>query len=111
MFYRLRGHDGGTSPFSGGSIADAAGSVTRLEAGSVGLTPTREWTSRRTGVSYPVAWRMTVPAESLALEIRPRLDEQELDVSVRYWEGAVSVTGTAGAEAVGGVGYLELAGY
>jgi predicted secreted hydrolase len=111
MFYRLRGHDGSMSRFSGGSIADAAGNVTRLEAGSVELAPIREWTSRRTGVTYPVAWRITVPDQNLELGIRPRLDEQELDVSVRYWEGAVSVTGTAAGEPVGGVGYLELAGY
>jgi predicted secreted hydrolase len=47
----------------------------------------------------------------LSLEIAPRLDDQELDLSVRYWEGAVLAKGRAGAEAVTGQGYLELAGY
>lgn len=111
MFYRLRGRDGGTSPYSGGSIADAAGEVTRLDAASVELEATREWTSRKTKVVYPVAWHMRIPSEDLDLEIRPRLDDQELDLSVRYWEGAVSAGGTAGGEPVTGVGYLELAGY
>ena len=111
MFYRLRGLDGSTSKFSGGSIAQAAGSVTRLDAGSVELAVTREWTSDRTGVRYPVGWRMALPTQALDLEIQPRLDDQEIDLSVRYWEGAVSVSGTAGDEPIQGVGYLELAGY
>ena len=111
MFYRLRGRDGGTSPYSGGSIADAAGNVTRLAAGDVELQPTGWWTSERTGVRYPVEWSLAVPAERLELRIVPRLERQELDLTVRYWEGAVVVTGRADAEPAGGVGYLELAGY
>jgi predicted secreted hydrolase len=47
----------------------------------------------------------------LALEIEPRLDNQELNLSVRYWEGAVQADGRAGGERVTGQGYLELAGY
>jgi len=111
MFYRLRDRDGSTNEFSGGSIAQAAGSVTRLDAGSVELAVAREWTSDRTGVRYPVGWSMTIPAADLDLTILPRLDDQEIDVSVRYWEGAVSISGTAGNDPIQGVGYLELAGY
>jgi predicted secreted hydrolase len=111
MFYRLRGRDGSTSGFSGGSVADAAGNVTRLDADSVELVPIERWTSRNTGVVYPVAWHMTIPTEDLELEIRPRLDDQELDLSVRYWEGAITVDGRASGEPIAGFGYLELAGY
>jgi predicted secreted hydrolase len=111
MFYRLRGVDGSTSPFSGGSLTDATGRTTRLDAGDVLLEPTRGWTSPATRVRYPVAWRLTVPRENLGLDIEPRLDGQELDLSVRYWEGAVSVSGNAAGADIRGVGYLELAGY
>jgi predicted secreted hydrolase len=111
MFYRLRRNDGGTSEFSGGSIATPGGSISRLDAEAVELTATRSWTSPATGVRYPVEWQLRVPDEGLDLRIEPRLDAQEIDESVRYWEGAVSVGGTAPAGPIAGVGYLELAGY
>ncbi len=111
MFYRLRGQDGATSPFSGGAILAADGTRTRLGADDVSLEPTRHWTSPATGVRYPVAWQMAIPSAGLALEIRPRMDDQELDLSVRYWEGAVTVTGRTAGTPIGGLGYLELAGY
>jgi predicted secreted hydrolase len=111
MFYRLRGVDGSTSAFSGGSLTDVAGNTVRLGASDLELEPTREWTSPETGVRYPVAWRLTLPGENLELAIEPRLEQQELDLSVRYWEGAVSASGQANGRRVGGVGYLELAGY
>jgi predicted secreted hydrolase len=111
MFYRLRRPDGSTSPFSGGTLSDERGNVVRLDAGALELTVTDEWTSRASGVRYPVAWHLELPAESLTLDVRPRLENQELDLSVRYWEGAVSVEGSAAGRDVRGVGYLELAGY
>jgi predicted secreted hydrolase len=111
MFYRLRSRDGGTSPYSSGSISAGDGRVTPLAADDVGLEPVREWTSPTSGVRYPVGWQLTIPSLDLELQISPRLDRQELDLSVRYWEGAVAVSGHAAATSVTGVGYLELAGY
>lgn len=111
MFYRLRAADGGTSEFSGGSITSAAGAVRRLEADAVSLQSTRTWTSENTGIDYPVAWTLAVPAAGLNLAIEPRLDDQEIDLTVRYWEGAVSVEGTSDGTPIDGLGYLELAGY
>jgi predicted secreted hydrolase len=52
-----------------------------------------------------------VPRDSLRLEITPLLEDQELDLSVRYWEGAVDVRGRHGRTNVRGVGYVELTGY
>jgi predicted secreted hydrolase len=43
--------------------------------------------------------------------VQPYLEEQEIDRTVRYWEGAVRVAGTAGGAQIDGQGYLELAGY
>ena len=53
---------------------------------------------------YPSGWRLTLPREGLALEVTPRLADQELRVGTRYWEGAVVVRGA-------GRGYAELVGY
>jgi predicted secreted hydrolase len=39
------------------------------------------------------------------------MDDQELFTTVRYWEGAVDVTGTLGNSPLSGRGYVELTGY
>lgn len=111
MYYRLRREDGTQSAYSGGTLVTAAGQVLPLAPGDVDLTVLRHWRSRATGVEYPVAWAMQIPGHDLDLEIRPYFDAQEVRLSVRYWEGAVQVTGTSGGEPAAGRGYLELAGY
>jgi predicted secreted hydrolase len=111
MFYRLRTVDGQASPFSSGSLISADGSRTALLSGDLTLVVTDHWTSETTGTRYPVAWRMTLPHEGLTLDIQPYLENQELDLSVRYWEGAVRATGRGPDGAVTAQGYLELAGY
>ena len=63
------------------------------------------------GGQYPIAWRITVPERQLNLKIDPILDAQELVTTVRYWEGAVDVSGENGSEAIFGRGYVELTGY
>ena len=65
----------------------------------------------RGGYRYPARTRLRVPKADLELEVTPRLPDQELEVSVRYWEGAVEARGTARGLAVTGRGYLELTGY
>src|SRR5262249_8516943 len=58
----------------------------------VDFQPQRRWRSPRSGVLYPVAQRLRVG--SLALELRPLLDDQEFDARATagalYWEGAVA---------------------
>lgn len=110
MFYRLRRQDGTSSPFSGGSLTDAAGATQRLGAADVELEIADEWLSPASGVRYPVGWRLRVPRAGLDLDVRPRLRDQELTLAVRYWEGAVIATDRAGGT-VRGQGYVELVGY
>ena len=69
------------------------------------------WLSPASGVTYPSAWRLRVPEHGLDLKIRPALADQELDLSFRYWEGAVELKGTFGESGVNGHGYVELTGY
>jgi predicted secreted hydrolase len=47
----------------------------------------------------------------LDLRVRPVLADQELNLWVRYWEGAVDVTGSSRGRTVTGRGYVELTGY
>jgi predicted secreted hydrolase len=111
MVYVLRRRDGTVDPFSAGTLVAADGTARRLEAGDVQVETLAHWTSPRSGVRYPARWRLRVPSAELRLEIVPRLADQELSVGTRYWEGAVAVTGTAGAWSVTGQGYVELVGY
>lgn len=107
MLYRLRRTDGTAGSFSAGSMVSPDGRVTRLGATDFSMVPGRRWKSPASGASYPVEWTIRVPSAGLAVEVQALLDDQEMDLSVRYWEGAVGVTGGA----PGGRGYLELTGY
>jgi predicted secreted hydrolase len=115
MYYRLRGIDGSTSAYSAGSISFADGRVVNLHARDVVLGARESWLSPATGTRYPIAWTLAVPSLGIDLEIAPALPQQELDLSVRYWEGAVTARGhleTADTQRqLSGTGYLELAGY
>jgi predicted secreted hydrolase len=111
MFYRLRTASGESSPYSGGSYVSAAGVRTELSAADVALRALDHWTSRATGTRYPTAWRLRLASQGLELEIRPYLQQQEIDLSVRYWEGAVHAEGLGPQGRVTAQGYLELAGY
>jgi predicted secreted hydrolase len=111
MFYRLRRKDGTASPFSGGVLVDANGHADRLAVGDVRLEPLEFWTSDKSGARYPVAWQLRAGRVGLDLTVRPYVRNQEIDLSVRYWEGAVKAEGAAQGKPIEGNGYLELAGY
>ncbi|HDP88694.1 MAG TPA: carotenoid 1,2-hydratase [Thioalkalivibrio sp.] len=108
MYYRLRLADGGTDPASAGSLVAPDGRYRTLSAGAVRLEPLRHWQTWD-GRRYPVEWRLHLQPGDETWRIRPVLDDQEMDLSVRYWEGAVDVLDAAGREI--GRGYVELAGY
>lgn len=111
MFYRLRNVDGTATEFSSGTIVAADGSAVRLGADDVRLEPRTYWTSPTSKVRYPIGWRMLIPGVALELDVAPLLPNQEIDLSLRYWEGAVAVSGARAGAPITGSGYLELAGY
>lgn len=111
MAFRLRHETDPGRDFYSGTFVDASGKATVLAPGQIAMEPLDHWTSARTGVRYPVRWRLSVPDLDLTLTTQPRLDDQEFVHSFHYWEGAVAVTGQHGGEPVSGQGYVELAGY
>ena len=111
MFYRLRRRDGSADRRSAGTLVAPDGSTHALAREDVAIEVLDTWRSARTGSAYPSHWRFGIPREGLELEITPYLPDQELDLAVRYWEGAVKITGTANGRPVGGDGYVELTGY
>jgi predicted secreted hydrolase len=108
MFYRLRDVEGRSTRFSKGSLISPDGAVEPLDVNDVELEALRTWRSPTTGVAYPVSWRFVVKRASVDLVLEPYIDNQELDLGVRYWEGAVKSSRGTGVSATG---YLELAGY
>jgi predicted secreted hydrolase len=109
MLYRLRG-SGGESAGAGGTLVSEDGTTRTLSADEVALEVLERWRSPLDDTDYPSAWRIRVPSAGLDLEVRPILPEQELNLSYRYWEGAVDVRSAGGGE-ISGWGYLEMTGY
>jgi predicted secreted hydrolase len=111
MFYRLRRRDGSADPFSAGTLVLADGSTRPLQRDDVELEALGSWRSGGTGVVYPSGWRIRIPHARIELDLSPILPDQELDLGVRYWEGAVDVSGSGAGQPIAGVGYVELTGY
>jgi len=109
MLYRLRRSDGAASPFSEGVLVDPGGRATRLVWGEDAvIEEAGTWVSPHTGTRYPSGWLLRLPSRGWRLRLEPLLADQELDLSFRYWEGAVLVVGEEGPS---GRGYVELTGY
>jgi predicted secreted hydrolase len=111
MLYRLRRLDGTSDPASAGTVIAADGAYRPLGLADFQAEGAGEWRSPRSGGRYPARWRVRVASEGLDLDVRPLLADQELDVALRYWEGAVEITGTRRGKPVQGNGYVELTGY
>lgn len=105
MIYQLRRTGGTPDPLSKATLVAPDGSSRSLANDRFTLTPLETWASPEGG-AYPVRWQVKIPSENIDLTVVAMMEDQELDVSIRYWEGAVSVSGTAT-----GRGYLEMTGY
>ncbi len=110
MFYNLRLIDGRQDVNSAGTFVLPNGDHDKLLADEVSLEVLDTWDSPDGG-RYPARWRVQVPGRGIDVEIVPVLADQELDTTVRYWEGAVDVSGTSRGKPVSGRGYVELTGY
>jgi predicted secreted hydrolase len=109
MAFRIRRADGSVY-WAGGALREASGTSRGLDPAAVRFTPQKHWRSPRTGIDYPVMFR--IEAGPIDITLVPLLDDQELDsrasVGTVYWEGAVRAL--AGGRQIGR-GYLELTGY
>ena len=113
MAFRMR--DGGGRPvWAAATWRTARGATETFPPEAVAFSSLRQWRSPRTGILYPVAWRVVVGGR--AFELQPLFDDQELDsrqsTGAVYWEGAVRVQELAGGRRREvGRGYLEMTGY
>lgn len=106
VFMELRAKpDSGKSNFRQVALFDLNGERIPVEAELIRLDVSDHWHSA-TGIRWPSGWRLQIPDHNLDLTIKPRQHNQENNLSVRYWEGAVEVSGSHS-----GQGYVELTGY
>jgi predicted secreted hydrolase len=110
MAFRMRDRAGGEL-WSAATLRAADGSVRTFGPEAVEWTAGRAWKSPRTGVTYPVQWRVRVGQRTY--DVEPLMPDAELDsrssTGAIYWEGPVTLGTPDGKTA--GRGYLELTGY
>jgi predicted secreted hydrolase len=111
MVYTLRDKNGTIDPYSQGMLIAPDGSTRRLAKADFNIEILARWQSPHSGGNYPSAWHVSVPSAQLDLTVKPRMADQELQVSATYWEGAVAIEGNENGKAVTGSGYVELTGY
>lgn len=110
MLYNLRKTDDTVDSASSGTLTDPSGQATSLSLANFDVTVLDTWNSPAGG-TYPAKWRLRLPAYQLDLTVTPVLADQELFTTVRYWEGAVDVSGRKDGQTIDGRGYVELTGY
>jgi predicted secreted hydrolase len=111
MYYQIRNTDPELTPQTTGSLVAPNGQKRDLDQGEVRLEVLEYWTSPHTGARYPVRWTLAIPSEELEMDVTTVFDDQEMTVSVQYYEGALRVSGKFRDEAIDGNGYIEMTGY
>jgi len=114
MAFRIRPRSGAAARWAAARLRTADGRERSFGSGEVRFEPLATWRSPHTGTVYPTHLRIELGSGSTALryEIRPLLEDQELDArrstGAVYWEGAVILLADGQRR---GRGYLELVGY
>jgi predicted secreted hydrolase len=111
MVYTIRQEDGSIDPYSRGTLILPDGELRHFNQSDFSISVTDTWRSPHSGAIYPAAWTIEVPSADIRLEVRPLINDQELNLSFVYWEGAVEISGEHAGQKVTGRGYVELTGY
>jgi predicted secreted hydrolase len=111
MAFRMR-DERGNEHWAAASWRDGAQAVTTTYSpAQIEWTALHYWRSARTGIRYPVEWKVTIGGRTIKL--RASMDDQENDArgstGTIYWEGGVRAFDEADRPL--GRGYLELTGY
>ena len=101
----------GRAPFRIGTLVASDGRKLPLDTDRIALDELAHWQSPATGARYPSRWQIAIPEHALELTVEPAAPNQELLLTIRYWEGAVRVRGLSQGQPITGVGYVELTGY
>ena len=111
MYYQIRSADPSVPAQTTGTLVDPNGQTTDVEDLEVDLQMLDYWTSPHSGDRYPRSWTLSIPELDIALEMETLFNDQEMRVSVRYYEGTIGVSGEMAGEEITGSGYIEMTGY
>ena len=106
MYYQLLDLNGDADINSQGKWIDPVGSSITIKPNNITLNVLEEWQSPD-GQSYPVRWQINYLEQNKSWIVEAVMDDQYMDLAVKYWEGAVVVFDTESRSLVGR-GYLEM---
>lgn len=104
MYYQLRDKAGNAHPNSDGNWTSVDAQQTRIAQDEIVLEELRTWTAPN-GVNYATEWLLTYRDQRWL--IRALVEDQFMNLSVPYWEGAVEILDPDSEENLG-YGYLEM---
>ncbi len=108
MVAQVRGKAGAAPSAVFGTFIGKDGVGKPLPREVFSMTGAGGWSSPRSKLTYQTRWKISVPGEQLELDVEPRFDDQEAQLSSVYYEGAMTARGTKAGKPVSGVGYLEV---
>ncbi len=111
MLFQIRQKDGRIEPMSSGTLVEPDGATHHLTRDQFDIKVLSTWTSSPTRATYPARWKISVPSAGIELELIPIVADQEMKVSIVYWEGAVNVSGQSNSKPATGRGFVEMTGY
>jgi len=86
------------------------GSTSVFNSDQFNTQATNHWTSKKSGIRYPMGWRVNLPSQNIKLNLTPVIQSSEFDgirtILSRYWEGPVNISGSQT-----GRGFVEMHGY
>ena len=109
MIYQLRNINDVPTPYSAGTFIDENNKVINLNQDQFQLKPIKYWESESTKINYPLEWEIEIPELGINLLTVPKINKQEFNGSIIYWEGAIDVANSSNDSL--GEGYMELTGY
>jgi predicted secreted hydrolase len=111
MYYQIRNADASLKPQTTGTLVDPLGNTIDLEELEVKLDILEYWQSPHSGSRYPKRWTLEIPELDINLALGTLFEDQEMRVSVQYFEGNLGVSGQMRGEEVSGTGFIEMTGY
>jgi len=111
MYYQIRNADASQKPQTTGTLVDPLGNTIDLEVLEVELDVLEYWKSPHSGSRYPKRWTLEIPELNINLALVTLFEDQEMRVSVQYFEGNLGVSGQMRGEEVTGTGFIEMTGY
>ncbi len=106
MYYQLLNVSGQADINSQGKWVDNTGNSLTIKPKDITLTILKEWQSED-GKHYPTRWQIDYSAQNKRWIVEAVMDDQYMDLAVKYWEGAVAVFDAKSQQLVGR-GYLEM---